>query len=234
MTGQRFPVLIKDTNVIGVNANKIPNQDIAHGVHQVSPAYTGNMPLTLRKKSSVISKNHSIESIRSLSNRKIIKPCDEKKLQELDAMREKLDKRLQVGSSQDTDEINWLKPSQSNSPMLRYSIKNSRSPQIKSKRGPWEIVQVREFSLDGKEQISLSPRARAHKELTIRTPSRVIKPKQKFDRDTKYDINQNPKGNQQFEFAGPPKKESTQITQKEYLAIINGKPINNKWLKGRN
>ena len=103
--------------------------------------------------------------------------------------------------------------------MLQYSPKIARSPLAKSKRGPWEIVQVREFSIDGKEQISMSPRARAHKELTIRTPSRVLKPKPKFERDPRYDLN--PKGNQQFAFAA--NQVDAPSTQKEYLAIINDK-----------
>ena len=93
----------------------------------------------------------------------------------------------------------------------------------KSKRGPWEIVQVREFSLDGKEQISMTPRARAHKELTIRTPSRVVKPKARFASIMKHDTD--PKVTQQFEFAATKKQDKKSST--EDLAIINDKSDKN-------
>ena len=63
----------------------------------------------------------------------------------------------------------------------------------------------------------MTPRARAHKELTIRNPSRVVKPKSKFERELQYgDVN--PKGYQKFEF-GVKKKKKKQ--SQEYLAIIN-------------
>ena len=128
----------------------------------------------------------------------------------MDTMQKKLDSKLNLNNVSKDIDVGYqsvISPPEAISPKVG-------SPRRREKRGPWEIIQVRQFSLDGKEQIQLTPRARVHKELTIRNPSRVVKPKQKYDSILHYE--NNPTNNSQKETDKKSKND-----QHEYLSIVS-------------
>ena len=113
-TGQRFSVSIRDTNVAGHQGpKKAANQDIADetqgprnfGNAEKAPEQRKEVMRTRGRKSSLRSKNHSIESQRSDGRkgkaRQVVKPCMDhvrpNDMAELERMGEKLDAKLAVG-----------------------------------------------------------------------------------------------------------------------------------------